>query len=58
MFEAFIRLFCSVLDALSLDQEAVRNITDSILAMQDGMERKQIGGNDDEKVDGQNDDGL
>lgn len=53
MFERFIRMFCSVLDALSLDQEVVRNIVDS-LALQNGTEKegKENGGEDDEKVDG------
>lgn len=53
MFERFIRMFCSVLDALSLDQEVVRSIVDS-LALQNGTEKegKENGGEDDEKVDG------
>ena len=52
MFERFIRMFCSVLDALSLDQEVVRNIVDS-LALQNGTEKEEKeNGEDDEKVDG------
>ena len=52
MFERFIRMFCSVLDALSLDQEVVRNIVDS-LALQNGTEKEgKENGEDDEKVDG------
>ena len=57
MFEAFIRLFCSVLDALSLDEEIVRKITDSVLDIERNA-GKEIGGEDDEeKMDDEGNDG-
>ena len=47
MFERFIRMFCSVLDALSLDPETIERIIEEI---QNDAGREN-GGEDDEKVD-------
>ena len=47
MFERFIRMFCSVLDALALDQKTIGKIIEEI----QNDTGKENGGEDDEKVD-------